>query len=307
MSAYKALLTTSRAMIGNILLHVLMIMTTAIPNVLDLWTGQGSLLIHMIDLLTMTVVLRRAIMIVLPTPTFPPAESELVPMGNITWLRLLQLRTWPSLERRYINNRSLLIVGLLGRCCQRRGDSQGGIQGNSSKSRSKFQSGPVTFIFALDESGRFLGYAEMSSDVGSVQPMPWMKEHADPIGGAFQINHRTRYLPPHSHHLIFCSDDVRTTATTKARNFLTEGKPIRFGQDCQEISGKEAASLIDELERMSGPENAERRANAVVSRGGRRGGGHRGRGSSRGRGGGDDGYHSHSHEGFRGRGRGRGN
>ena len=81
---------------------------------------------------------------------------------------------------------------------------------------------------------------------------------------------------------------------------LTEGKPIRFGQDGQEISPREGAGLVEELERMSGPENAERRATATVTRGsGRRargGGGRGGFGSQRG---------GH-YDGPRGRGRGRG-
>lgn len=86
------------------------------------------------------------------------------------------------------------------------------------------------------------------------------------------------------------------------RNYLTEGKPIRFGKDGQEISGKEAAGLIEELERMSGPENADKRANAVVARG--RGRGRGGRGSFRSRG-----YFHDAPRGRaspRGRGRGRG-
>jgi hypothetical protein len=154
--------------------------------------------------------------------------------------------------------------------------------------------GDVTLIFALDESGRFLGYADMTSDVGAVQPMSWMEEHCNPVGAAFEVKHRTWYL-------IYdvqanSSDDVRTTTTTKARNFITEGKPIRFGQDGQEISPKEAALLVDELERMSGPENAERRAHAVVTRGGSRGGRAR---NGRGR------NSSYYHDGPRGRGRGR--
>lgn len=89
------------------------------------------------------------------------------------------------------------------------------------------------------------------------------------------------------------SDDVRTTSTTKARNLITDGKPVRFGQDGQEISPKEGAWLIEELERMSGPENAEKRATAVVARGGGRGRGRGGRG-----------YSSYHHDGPRGRGRG---
>ena len=100
---------------------------------------------------------------------------------------------------------------------------------------------------------------------------------------------------------------MRTTTTAKARNFLKDGKPIRFGQDGQEISPKEAALVIDELERLSGPENAERRAYALVSRGGPPRGRVRGRG---GRGGGIGGGHDRSppHRGGydRGRGRGRG-
>jgi len=56
---------------------------------------------------------------------------------------------------------------------------------------------------------------------------------------------------------------------------MTEGQPIRFGPDGQEISAREAATLVEELENMSGPQNAERRANAVVTRG-------RGRGRGRG-------------------------
>lgn len=96
------------------------------------------------------------------------------------------------------------------------------------------------------------------------------------------------------------SDDVRTTLTTKLRNHMSEGQPIRFGPDGQEISGKEAAGLVDELERMSGPENAEKRASAVVMRGGGPRG--RGRGGDRGgRGSSGRGYY----EGYRGRGRGR--
>lgn len=156
--------------------------------------------------------------------------------------------------------------------------------------------GDVTLIFALDESGRFLGYADMTSDVGAVPPMSWMEEHCTPVGAAFEVKHRTMYYLPDVE--ANSSDDIRTTATTKARNFITEGKPIRFGHDGQEISPKEAASLIDELERMSGPENAERRAHAVVSRGGSRGGRARnGRGRSS----------SYYHDGPRGgRGRGRG-
>ena len=75
---------------------------------------------------------------------------------------------------------------------------------------------------------------------------------------------------------------MRTIATTKARNFLTEGKPVRFGKDGQEISAKEAAVLIDELERMSGPENAQKRASAALLRGAPRGGRSRGiRGTKR--------------------------
>lgn len=95
------------------------------------------------------------------------------------------------------------------------------------------------------------------------------------------------------------SDDVRTTLTTKLRNQLTEGKPIRFGHDGQEISGSEAAGLVEELDRMSGPENAEKRAHAVVVRGG----GPRGRGRGGSRGSSHRGYY---HDGRPGRGRGRG-
>jgi hypothetical protein len=153
-------------------------------------------------------------------------------------------------------------------------------------------------IFALDESGRFSGYAQMTSDVGSVPPMTWMEEHCDPVGAAFEVKHLTTY-PPYI-HVSNDSDDVRTTTTAKSRNYLTDGKPIRFGQDGQEISPKEAVGLIEELERMSGPENAGKRASAVVSRGGPgRGRGRGGRGSSNHRG-------NYSHDSPRGRGRGRG-
>lgn len=159
------------------------------------------------------------------------------------------------------------------------------------------QSGPVTLIFALDESGRFCGYATIASDIGAVPPMSWMEEHCNPVGAAFEVIHKTMY------HLrcfqLMCSDDVRTTATTKIRNHLADGQPIRFGHDGQEISGREAAALVGELEQMSGPENAEKRANAVVLRGG----GPRGRGRGGGRGSSGRGYF---HEGYRGRGRGRG-
>jgi hypothetical protein len=137
----------------------------------------------------------------------------------------------------------------------------------------------------------------MTSDIGAVSPLPWMEEHCSPVGGAFEVKHRTTYLPNEFSNI---RDDVRTTGTTKARNYLTDGKPIRFGQDGQEISPKEGAILVEELERMSGPENAEKRASAVVSRGGPRGRGRGGRGSSGYRGG-------YYHDGPpRGRGRGRG-
>ena len=54
--------------------------------------------------------------------------------------------------------------------------------------------GDVTLIFALDESGRFSGYADMTSDVGAVSPMPWMEEHCNPVGAAFEVKHRTTYF-----------------------------------------------------------------------------------------------------------------
>jgi len=155
--------------------------------------------------------------------------------------------------------------------------------------REAYKQGDVTFLYALDESGRYSGYAEMTSEVGSVPPMTWMEEHCTPVGAAFEVKHRT-------------TDDVRTTTTTKIRNFLTEGKPVRFGRDGQEISPKEAQILVDELERMSGPENAERRANAVVSRGIPRGRGRGGRGTS----GYSPTYRGYHYDGPRGRGRGRG-
>ena len=153
-------------------------------------------------------------------------------------------------------------------------------------------------IFSLDETGRFAGYAEMSSDVGTVPPAAWMEEHCSPVGGAFELKHRTTYstsLSRSAWYVSFVSndyrDDVRTNATVKSRNFMTEGKPIRFGQDGQEISAREAATLVEELENMSGPQNAERRATAIVTRGRGRGRGRfpsergfdRGRGRGRGR------------------------
>ena len=89
---------------------------------------------------------------------------------------------------------------------------------------------------------------------------------------------------------------------------MTDGKPIRFGRDGQEISPKEGALLIDELERMSGPENAGRRANAVVLRGGPRGRGRSGRGANRSPRQAVDGHRGNGHRGngHRARGRGRG-
>jgi hypothetical protein len=54
----------------------------------------------------------------------------------------------------------------------------------------------VSLIFALDESGRFSGYAEVASDVGSISPMAWMEEHCSPVGAAFEVRHRTTYFPP---------------------------------------------------------------------------------------------------------------
>ena len=53
----------------------------------------------------------------------------------------------------------------------------------------------MTLLFALDESGRFSGYAEVTSDVGSVPSMAWMEEHCTPVGAAFEVRHRTRYIP----------------------------------------------------------------------------------------------------------------
>ena len=58
------------------------------------------------------------------------------------------------------------------------------------------QEGEVTFLFSLDESGRFMGYATMASDVGAVPLMPWMDEHCSPVGAAFELKHRTTY--PHA-------------------------------------------------------------------------------------------------------------
>jgi YT521-B-like domain len=133
-----------------------------------------------------------------------------------------------------------------------------------------FQNGSVYLVFSLDESGRFLGYATMESEIGAVQPMAWMKEHCDPVGAAFKVEHHTTYPACFPH--INDSDEVRTNSTTKCRNFYMDQKPIRFGLDGQEISPREGNTLVEELERMSGPENAHRRANAVVTRGsGRRG------------------------------------
>ena len=77
---------------------------------------------------------------------------------------------------------------------------------------------------------------------------------------------------------------------------MLDGKPIRFGRDGQEISPKEAQILIDEIERLSGPENAERRAAAIA-----RGGPPRGRGRGRG---GRGSFNPHDRSGSRGRGRG---
>lgn len=96
---------------------------------------------------------------------------------------------------------------------------------------------------------------------------------------------------------------MRSVGTTKARNFLTEGKPIRFGQNGQEISPKEAAGLIDELERLSGPENADKRVSAALLRGAPRGRGGRGKRGSSGRSPISGGYYSYDSP--RGRGRGR--
>ena len=59
--------------------------------------------------------------------------------------------------------------------------------------REAYKAGPVTLIFALDETGRFAGYAEMSSEVGSVPPAAWMEEHCSPVGAAFEVKHRTTY------------------------------------------------------------------------------------------------------------------
>lgn len=35
----------------------------------------------------------------------------------------------------------------------------------------------------------------MTSDIGAVSPLPWMEEHCSPVGGAFEVKHRTTYLP----------------------------------------------------------------------------------------------------------------
>lgn len=58
---------------------------------------------------------------------------------------------------------------------------------------TKLQSGAVTLLFALDETGRFCGYASMTSDVGAVPPMTWMEEHCNPVGAAFEVRHHTTY------------------------------------------------------------------------------------------------------------------
>jgi len=60
----------------------------------------------------------------------------------------------------------------------------------------------VTLLFALDESGRFSGYAEVTSDIGSVQPMAWMEEHCTPVGAAFEVRHRTRYIRVTFYNLV---------------------------------------------------------------------------------------------------------
>jgi hypothetical protein len=157
----------------------------------------------------------------------------------------------------------------------------------------------------LDESGRFAGYASMTSEVGAVSIMPWMEEHCSPVGAAFEIKHHTTYF-----HTIINpnpSDELRTGTTIHTKNFLTGAKPIRFGHDGQEISAKEAQTLIDEFERYSGPENADRRAAELArgdppfGRGRGRGRGGRGRGE---RGGFRGGFSPRSRPFSRGRGRG---
>jgi hypothetical protein len=59
----------------------------------------------------------------------------------------------------------------------------------------------------------------MESEIGSVPPQTWMKEHCDPVGGAFKVRHITTYNPPPSLGLVLTT--VMTYGPILRQNVVT--------------------------------------------------------------------------------------
>jgi hypothetical protein len=81
----------------------------------------------------------------------------------------------------------------------------------------------------------------MTSDIGTVNPLPWMEEHCSPVGGAFEVKHRTTYLPNELSNIVttYAPPEPQKPATI----LLTENQFDSDKMDKKSRRKKELCSL----------------------------------------------------------------
>jgi hypothetical protein len=92
----------------------------------------------------------------------------------------------------------------------------------------------VILIFSVKESGRFQGFARLSSESSHEhRPVPWVLPpglNSKVLGGVFSID-------------WICCNDLPFSKTVHLFNPLNEGKPVKIGRDGQEIDVRVAEEL----------------------------------------------------------------
>lgn len=91
----------------------------------------------------------------------------------------------------------------------------------------------VLLIFSVKESGKFAGFARMSTEPKSGPQVDWVLPpgiSAKALGGVFEID-------------WICKKELSFTCTTHLYNPWNEGKPVKIGRDGQEIEPKVAQEL----------------------------------------------------------------
>lgn len=91
----------------------------------------------------------------------------------------------------------------------------------------------VLLIFSVKESGKFAGFARMSTEPTKGEQIDWVLPpgiSAKALGGVFEID-------------WICKKELSFTCSTHLYNPWNEGKPVKIGRDGQEIEPKVAQEL----------------------------------------------------------------